>query len=58
MVATVQQIVPAISAALQRQRLGGVGRGANQVIEKELEDGGLIVSAKAGHVNHVLPIVR
>ncbi len=31
---------------------------ANQVIEKELEDGGLIVSAKVGHLNHVLPIVR
>jgi predicted DNA-binding transcriptional regulator YafY len=31
---------------------------ANQVIEKALEDGGLIVSAKVGHVNQVLPIVR
>ena len=31
---------------------------ANQLIEKELEDGGLIVSAKVGHVNQVLPIVR
>jgi len=31
---------------------------ANQVIEKELEGGGLIVSAKVGHVNQVLPIVR
>jgi len=31
---------------------------ANQVIEKELEDGGLIVSAKIGHLNQVLPIVR
>jgi len=31
---------------------------ANQVIEKELEDGGLIVSAKVGHVNQVIPIVR
>ncbi|MDD2337760.1 MAG: WYL domain-containing protein [Geobacteraceae bacterium] len=31
---------------------------ANQVIEKELEDGGIIVSAKVGHVNQVLPIVR
>lgn len=30
----------------------------NQVIEKELEDGGLIVSAKVGHTNQVLPIVR
>lgn len=31
---------------------------ANQVIEKELEDGGLIVSAKVGHENQVIPIVR
>ena len=31
---------------------------ANQVIEKELEDGGLIVSAKVGHPNQVVPIVR
>ncbi|MBK7015078.1 MAG: WYL domain-containing transcriptional regulator [Sulfuritalea sp.] len=31
---------------------------ANQVIEKELEDGGLILSAKVGHTNQVLPIVR
>ena len=30
----------------------------NQVIEKELEDGGLIVSAKVGHLKQVLPIVR
>lgn len=28
---------------------------ANQVIEKELEDGGLIVSAKVGHANQILP---
>lgn len=31
---------------------------ANQVIEKELADGGLIISAQAGHPNQVLPIVR
>lgn len=31
---------------------------ANQVIEKELEDGGLIVSAKIGHPEQILPIVR
>ena len=31
---------------------------ANQVIEKELEDGGLIVSAKVGHPNQVVSIVR
>lgn len=31
---------------------------ANQVIEKELEDGSLLVSAKVGHANQILPIVR
>jgi predicted DNA-binding transcriptional regulator YafY len=31
---------------------------ANQIIEKELEGGGLIVSARVGHPNQVLPIVR
>lgn len=31
---------------------------ANQVVEKELADGGLIISAKVGHLNQVLPIVR
>jgi len=31
---------------------------ANQVIEKELDDGSLILSAKVGHANQVLPIVR
>ncbi len=31
---------------------------ANQVIEKELEDGGLIISAKVGHSNQIIPIVR
>ena len=31
---------------------------ANQVIEKELEDGGLIISAKIAHTNQILPIVR
>ena len=31
---------------------------ANQVLEKELEDGGLIISAKIGHTNQILPIVR
>lgn len=31
---------------------------ANQVIEKELEDGGLIISAKVGHPNQVVPVVR
>jgi predicted DNA-binding transcriptional regulator YafY len=31
---------------------------ANQVIGKELEDGSLLVSARVGHPNQVLPIVR
>jgi predicted DNA-binding transcriptional regulator YafY len=31
---------------------------ANQVIDQELADGGLIVSARVGHPNQVLPIVR
>lgn len=31
---------------------------AGQVIEKELEDGGLIVSGKVAHANQILPIVR
>lgn len=31
---------------------------ANQVIEKELEDGGLIISARVGHSNQVIPVVR
>ena len=31
---------------------------SNQVIEKELEDGGLILSAKVGHINQVIAIVR
>ena len=29
----------------------------NQVLIKELEDGGLMISAK-GHINQILPIVR
>jgi predicted DNA-binding transcriptional regulator YafY len=31
---------------------------ANQVIEQELENGDLLVSAGVGHVNQILPIVR
>lgn len=31
---------------------------ANQVIEKKLEDGGLIISARVGHANQIMPIVR
>lgn len=31
---------------------------ANQVIEKELEDGGMLISSKVGHANQIIPIVR
>lgn len=31
---------------------------ANQVIEKVLADGGLVISAKVGHQNQILPIIR
>ncbi len=31
---------------------------ANQVIEKELEDGGLIISTTIGHPNQIVPIIR
>lgn len=31
---------------------------ASQIIEKELEDGGLIISAKVAHINQILPTVR
>jgi len=30
---------------------------ANQVIEKELEDGGLIISAKIGHTNQIIRVL-
>lgn len=49
----VLKISPEISGYFKRRKLI-----ANQVIEKELEDGGLIVSTKVGHVNQVVPIVR
>lgn len=42
-----------VAAYFKRRRLI-----ANQVIEKELKDGGLIVSAKVGHLNQIVPIVR
>jgi predicted DNA-binding transcriptional regulator YafY len=52
-----QEVVIAVSAEaasfFKRRRLI-----ANQVIEKELEDGSLILSAKIGHQNQILPIVR
>jgi predicted DNA-binding transcriptional regulator YafY len=49
----VLNISPTVAGYFRRRRLI-----ANQVIEKELENGGLIVSAKVGHPNQILPIVR
>ena len=49
----VLKIDRAVAAYFKRRKLV-----ANQVIEKELADGSLIVSAKVGHQNQVLPIVR
>jgi len=43
---------PAAHYFSRRKLIGG------QVIEKELEDGGLIVSGKVAHPNQILPIVR
>lgn len=47
------QVSPDVANYFKRRRLI-----ANQVIEQELADGGLIVSALVGHPNQVLPIVR
>lgn len=49
----VLKVSPVVAGYFKRRKLI-----ANQVIEKVLEDGGLIVSAKVGHPNQVLPIVR
>jgi predicted DNA-binding transcriptional regulator YafY len=49
----VLKVASAVAGYFKRRKLI-----ANQVIEKELEDGGLIVSAKVGHPNQVLPIAR
>jgi len=49
----VMKVSSEVASYFKRRRLI-----ANQVIEKELEDGGLIVSAKVGHPNQILPIVR
>jgi len=49
----VLQVRAEVAGYFKRRRLI-----ANQVIEKELEDGGLIISAKVGHLDQVLPIVR
>jgi predicted DNA-binding transcriptional regulator YafY len=49
----VMKVATEVAAYFKRRKLI-----ANQVIEKELEDGGLIISAVAGHLNQILPIVR
>ncbi len=49
----VLQINKAAAGYFRRRKLV-----ANQKIERELADGGLILSAQVGHVNQVLPIVR
>ena len=49
----VLKVSPAVTSYFQRRNLI-----AHQVIEKELEDGGLIVSCKVAHQNQILPIVR
>lgn len=46
-------IAPAAAAYFRRRKLI-----AQQVIEKELENGGLIVSGKFAHPNQILPIAR
>lgn len=47
------KVSPAVASYFQRRSLL-----AHQVIEKELDDGGLIVSSKVAHQNQILPIVR
>jgi len=49
----VMKVAKEVAAYFKRRKLI-----ANQVIEKELEDGGVIISAVVGHVNQILPIVR
>jgi hypothetical protein len=49
----VLKVSPAVTSYFQRRNLI-----PHQVIEKELEDGGLIVSCKVAHQNQILPIVR
>ena len=46
-------IAPEVAGYFKRRKLI-----ANQIIEQELADGGLIISAQVGHQNQVLPIVR
>jgi predicted DNA-binding transcriptional regulator YafY len=47
------QVAKEASIYFERRKLVG-----GQVIEKRLEDGGLIVSAQVAHPNQILPIVR
>lgn len=49
----VMAVAPAAALYFRRRKLV-----AQQVIEKELEDGGLLVSGKFAHANQILPIVR
>jgi hypothetical protein len=49
----VLKIASEVAGYFRRRRLI-----ANQVIGKELDDGSLLVSARVGHPNQVLPIVR
>ena len=49
----VMKVAKEVAAYFKRRKLV-----SNQVIEKELEDGGLLLSAKVAHGNQVLPIVR
>lgn len=49
----VLKVSPEVAGYFKRRKLI-----ANQVIEKELADGGLLISAKVGHPNQVLPIAR
>lgn len=49
----VLKISGAVAGYFKRRKLV-----ANQVVEKELEDGGLIVSTKVAHINQILPTVR
>ena len=49
----VLKISKEVSSYFKRRKLV-----ANQVIDKELEDGGLLISTKVGHANQIVPIVR
>lgn len=49
----VLKIAPQVASYFRRRKLL-----SNQVIEKDLEDGGLLISCKAAHPNQILPTVR